>query len=185
MSNRVKQYLGIVAFAIISLIVYKMIEDFSGVIFVILLYILLVPAYMIFKLDQEEAKIINLNEQLREKIDRYIITSTTNLSGKIINVSHAFCEISGYSKDELLGKSHNIVRHPDMSSSVFRDLWETIQFGRTWRGEVKNLKKDGSFYWVDAIIEPDKDENGEIVSYTAIRQDITAKKALEELNKQS
>ena len=72
--------------------------------------------------------------------DKNISTSTTNIDGKIISVSEAFCKLSGYSKAELLGKNHNILKHPDMPSSIYKELWETISSGKVWRGEIKNLK---------------------------------------------
>lgn len=112
--------------------------------------------------------------------NKYIIMSRTDIKGNILEVSNAFCEISGYSKDELLGKPHNIVRHPDTSKEVFEDLWKTILAGKIWTGEIKNKKKDGSFYWVYATIEPNFDENNEIIGFDAIRQDITSKKEVEE-----
>jgi PAS domain S-box-containing protein len=113
-------------------------------------------------------------------VDKNVILSSTDIKGNIISVSQAFCEISGYSKEELIGKPHNIVRHSDMKSFVYEDLWETIQSGLTWRGEVKNRRKDGSAYWVYANIEPHYNKQGEIVGYDALRHDITAKKELEE-----
>lgn len=112
--------------------------------------------------------------------NKYIIMSRTDIKGNILEVSNAFCEISGYSKDELLGKPHNIVRHPDTQKEVFEDLWKTILAGKIWTGEIKNKKKDGSFYWVYATIEPNFDENNEIIGFDAIRQDITSKKEVEE-----
>jgi len=112
--------------------------------------------------------------------DKNIIMSSTNKKGIITSVSQAFCEISGYTKEELIGKPHNIVRHPDMQSFIFEDMWETIQNGQTWRGEVKNLKKDGDYYWIYATIEPHYNSEGEIIGYDALRQDISSKKELEE-----
>lgn len=112
--------------------------------------------------------------------DKNIIMSSTDTKGNITSVSQAFCEICGYSKEELIGQPHSIVRHPDMPSFIFEDLWETIQSGRTWKGEIKNLKKDGGYYWIYATIEPHYDSDGNIVGYDALRQDITSKKELEE-----
>lgn len=115
-------------------------------------------------------------------VNRYIITSTTDEHGIIRSVSQAFCEISGYSKEELIGRNHNIVRHPEMKAAIYKDLWQTIRSGQSWQGELKNRKKDGSFYWVDVHIDPLFDAEGSIVGYTAIRQDITDKKYIEELS---
>ncbi|MFG1489076.1 diguanylate cyclase [Oceanospirillum sp. HFRX-1_2] len=117
-----------------------------------------------------------------DTVDRYIITSSTDEVGIIRSVSQAFCDISGYSREELIGRNHNIVRHPDMKNSIYKELWQTIKAGKSWQGELKNRKKDGSHYWVDVHIDPLLDANGVIVGYTAIRQDITDKKYIEELS---
>lgn len=114
-------------------------------------------------------------------IDENIITSTTNLKGIIIEVSEAFSIISGYSKEELIGKSQNIVRHPDMSSEVYRELWKSLKEDKTWEGDIKNIRKNGTHYWVHAKIYPIYNENGEKIGYTAIRQDISDKKMVEAL----
>ena len=115
-------------------------------------------------------------------VDEYIITSSTDLTGKITKVSKAFCDITGYSKEELIGNKHNIVRHPDMSSEVYKDLWKTITSGNVWKGEIKNQRKDGSYYWVESTVSPVFDEDGSIKEYTSIRNDITDKKIVEELS---
>ncbi|QOG12972.1 PAS domain-containing sensor histidine kinase [Arcobacter sp. FWKO B] len=113
-------------------------------------------------------------------VDKYIIMSSTDVKGMIVYASEAFCTISGYTKKELLGSPHNIVRHPDMPQSLFENMWKTIQNGNIWHGEIKNRKKDGGYYWVDATIEPRFDSNGKIIGYDAIRQDITSKKLVQE-----
>lgn len=106
-------------------------------------------------------------------VDEYVIISRTDTKGIITSVSSAFCEISGYKANELIGKSHNLIRHPDMPSQLFSDLWNTIQSGKMWQGDIKNLKKNGEYYWVKTKIHPIFDENGTIISYDAIREDIT------------
>lgn len=115
-------------------------------------------------------------------IDENVILSETNLKGIITNVSQAYSKISGYSKEELIGKAHFIVRHEDMPSSLYVSLWENLKLGKNWRGEIKNRRKDGSHYWVEALIMPKFDENQEMTGYTSIRQDITDKKRIEELS---
>ena len=87
-------------------------------------------------------------------IDRYVITSSTDVNGMITSVSQAFCDISGYTQEELIGHNHNIVRHPEMTADIYRELWETITTGKAWTGEIKNRKKNGDFYWVLIHIEP-------------------------------
>jgi diguanylate cyclase (GGDEF)-like protein/PAS domain S-box-containing protein len=115
-------------------------------------------------------------------IDHNIITSSTDLKGIITYASHAFCEMSGYTQKELIGKNHNIIRHPDMPKEAFADLWKTISNNKTWEGEVKNRKKDGGYYWVHASISPIFDADGEKIGYTAIRQDITSRKKAEKIS---
>ncbi len=119
---------------------------------------------------------LNMSNNL---IDENIIMSSTDLKGNITSVSQALCAMSGYTKEELIGSQHNILRHPDMPKEAFKELWDTIKSGKTWKGEVKNLKKDGSFYWVFATISPNIDFHGAIVGYSAVRNDITSKKEVE------
>ena len=101
-----------------------------------------------------------------------LIISRTDLSGKITYTNETFCDISGYNEEELLGKSHNIVRHPDMPTAAFKDLWETIKAGKQWKGIVKNLRKDRGFYWVEAIISGVY-KKGELVEYKSLRTPIS------------
>lgn len=96
------------------------------------------------------------------------IISTTDTRGIITYVNQEFVEISGFTEEELLGHSHNIVRHPDMPPAVFKDLWETIKSGRSWRGVVKNRCKNGDYYWVDAYVTPVY-ENDRLVGYQSVR----------------
>ncbi len=101
-----------------------------------------------------------------------VIVSDTDLKGIITYSNRKFCKIAGYDKSELKGQNHNIVRHPDMPKAAFKDLWETIQKGETWIGTVKNLRKDGRYYWVYSHISPIFRE-GEITGYTAARKPAT------------
>jgi PAS domain S-box-containing protein len=140
-------------------------------VFSILIFILMLIAL---------AKLIEDERRLRLVSDKYVISSVTDLKGRIIDVSQAFCEISGYTKEELIGRNHNIIRHPDMPKEAFRDLWNKIQNGHGWSGKVKNLKKDGGYYWVYAHIEPLYNANGEVDSYISIRLDITESELLQE-----
>ena len=124
--------------------------------------------------DRHSEKIIhNQKKQLEQYLDvinRVAIISKTDLSGNITFTNDIFCDVAGYTKEELLGKTHNIIRHPDMPSSVFKVLWETIKAGKTWSGKVKNRAKDGSAYYVNATIIPVFDDiNNEIIEYVGIR----------------
>ncbi len=82
------------------------------------------------------------------------LVSTTDLRGVITYANDAFCRVAGYSYDELVGKNHNLVRHPDMPKAAFHDLWQHLKLGNSWRGAVKNRCKDGRYYWVDAFVTP-------------------------------
>ncbi len=106
-----------------------------------------------------------------------LIISRTDLNGNLTYANEAFCEISGYDEDELIGKQHNIVRHPDMPSSAFKDLWETIKNKKQWTGIVKNLRKDRGFYWVEAIVSGVY-KDGELVEYKSLRTPITCEMKL-------
>lgn len=129
------------------------------------------------ELRQVEKK---LNDYLA-LIDESVITSSSDLKGNITYASNAFCRISKYEKSELVGKNHRIIRHPDMPAETYKELWNTLTHNQTWQGEIKNKAKDGTVYWVNAVISPDFDDNGSKRGYTAIRQDITDKKRAEEL----
>src|SRR5471030_2315559 len=96
------------------------------------------------------------------------IVAKTDLHGNIVYVNPYFVEVSGYSEQELLGAPHNIVRHPDMPSAAFADLWATLQSGLPWSGLLKNRRKNGDFYWVEASITPVL-ENGKAVGYVSVR----------------
>ena len=100
------------------------------------------------------------------------IISKTDLKGIITFVNSAFCKLAGYDKQELVGKPHNVVRHPDMPKEAFKELWNTIEKNETWRGFVKNLRKDGKYYWVEATIQPMFDENGNKVGYISARKEM-------------
>jgi len=102
--------------------------------------------------------------------DDKVIISQTDLKGEITYANRAFCEISGYQVNELLGQPHNIIRHPDMPRAAFEKMWETIKGGQVWNGLVKNLRKDGRYYWVDTEILPVRDDDERITGYIAARK---------------
>ena len=101
--------------------------------------------------------------------EKGLIISSADLNGMITYANRRFCEIAGYTKDELISKNHNIIRHPDMPKAVFAELWKTIQEGKEWTGIVKNLRKDGKYYWVYSHIGPTM-ADGEITGFTAARR---------------
>lgn len=101
-----------------------------------------------------------------------IIVSRTDLTGNITYVNDTFCQISAYKTEELIGKNHNILRHPDMPKEVFANLWATLKEGKQWIGTIKNLRKDGGYYWVEAIVGLIKEEK-KIVGYKSLRSPIS------------
>ncbi len=106
------------------------------------------------------------------------LISETDTKGNITFVNRKFVEMTGYSKKEVVGHPHNILRHPDMPKVAFEGMWNIIKDGKVWDGYVKNLRKDGKYYWVDVHIVPKKDENGTIIGYIASRK-VTDPKRLE------
>jgi len=126
---------------------------------------------------------MTIEENKKEILDEYVIYTETDLDGKITYASEAFLKISGYTIEELVGQNHNIIRHPDMESSVFEELWKTIKSGKIWKGTVKNLKKDGKYYITKSIIRPLFDENNIAIGYNSVREDISDKVKAEEFQK--
>lgn len=137
----------------------------------------------ILKIDQilEHEKLINNIRKQKELlvtyqkiVDKTTIISKTNTKGIITYANKRFCEISGYDENELIGKSHNIVRHPNTNRDVFEELWQTIKNEKKiWSGIIQNKKKDGNTYIVQTYIMPILDNNGEVIEYIALRNDIT------------
>lgn len=123
-------------------------------------------------------KIVPVNEEYL--FNDGVIISQTDDKGVITYANRLFCEVSGYSVDELVGKPHNLIRHPDMPAAIFGRMWETIKGGQVWNGLVKNLRKDGRFYWVDTEILPVKDDDsGTITGYIAARK-VASRKDIQE-----
>jgi len=113
-------------------------------------------------------KNINNNEYVLKEND--FIVSKTDTKGYITYCNRIFVEAAGWSRFELIGANHNIIRHPHMPKIAFKILWDLIQAKKEFFGFVKNLRKDGGFYWVLAYITPDLDLNGNIVGYTSFRK---------------
>ncbi|NQY94981.1 MAG: diguanylate cyclase [Campylobacteraceae bacterium] len=141
--------------------------------------------------EELKTKVINIFSNIKQIdeikgfhkiLDENIISFSVDTRGIISYASEAFCTISGYSKEELIGKSHNIIKHPDMPVSLFKEIVLAITSSQTWKGEIKNLKRDGSHYWVSAVLEPIFDKKRSIVGYSAVQQDITDKKIIYELS---
>lgn len=102
-----------------------------------------------------------------------LIVSKTDLKGRITYVNRTFMRISNYAEDEVMGKQHNVIRHPDMPRGVYRLLWETLKAGQEFFGVVKNLTADGHFYWVFANVTLDRTVRGEVIGYFSVRRTVT------------
>ncbi|MDQ1338077.1 MAG: hypothetical protein QG617_1044 [Campylobacterota bacterium] len=126
------------------------------------------------RLNENYLDTLSLLEQYKRTVDSTMVVSKTDTKGIITYANDEFCKISGFSRIELIGKPHSIIRHPDMPREVFKDIWHTIkELKSPWVGEVQNRAKDGTVYWMKTFISPILDKNGNILEYIAIRTDIS------------
>ena len=126
--------------------------------------------------EQRLAAALRENEALLRTIHQHAIVSVTDARGRITDANQQFCRISGFSRDELLGKTHKVINSGVHDRAFWAGMWRTIASGQPWRGEICNRAKDGSLYWVDSMIAPFADADGTIEKYISIRFDITAAK---------
>ena len=118
-------------------------------------------------------------DNLRTALDTHALLSVVSVDGAIIDVNRKFCELSGYSREELIGRNHRIVKSGHHSLAFFEGMWTTLSAGRTWCGEIQNRRKDGRPYWVQSSIVPIMDERHQPKQYLSIRTDITAQKRIQ------
>ena len=135
------------------------------------------------KLEHSRVELKNLNRELtfqKSALDEHSIVSITDHRGIITYANELFCDVSGYSREELMGNTHRILNSGEHDKAFFADLWQTISSGESWQGQLKNRRKDGSFYWVESTIVPILDSDTQRYRYIAIRTDITSEKLLSE-----
>jgi len=137
------------------------------------------------QLDKRVGEIYKELSDVKFALDRAAILAITDEKGIISDVNDKFCEISKYSRSELIGKTHKVLKSGHHGKEFFEHLWSSIKAGQVWKGEIKNRAKDGTYYWVDTTIVPFVDEKGEPYQYLAIRFDITERKRVEEALRQS
>lgn len=162
------------------------IDMFFDYIMLFLILILIIIYYLFYKINNFKMQKEFLDkeyEELFEQIDNYILKVETDLEGNITFVTKNFCKISGYTKEELIGKNINILKHPDVSDKFFEKLWSDLQDKKIWEGEIKNQDKYGNSYWIKAIIFPKYDINKQIIGYNSIRINITDTKQLQKINR--
>ena len=123
-------------------------------------------------------------KSLLSSYDKNVMYSSTDLDGIITDVSEAFCKMSGYTQEELIGTNHNIVRHPDNSTDLYKKLWKHLKENKSFTTEIKNLKKNGDYFWVTSFFDSKYDRDGNHVGYTCVRDNITDKKEVEALHQE-
>ena len=144
-----------------------------GIIFAGAIFIAYHISKRIKKIEEDKKVHLNMLEQYKIVLDESSIVSKTNRDGFITYVNKGFENVCGYTNKELIGKSHNLLRHKSMPKELFSDMWKKISSGLTWSGIIKNRKKDGSSYYINTTVIPVKDENSDIIEYISASSDIT------------
>lgn len=159
---------------------YTMLWQITGI-FLFIVLIILYKNRTVIILNKELLKVKTEIEEQQNMVNKYVLILTTDLDGIITDVNEAFCKATGYTKDELIGKKHDIMKDPDIKDSFFDEMWNTIIINKTWSSEITNLKKDKTIISFNMNIEP-VIKNGIKIGYRSISEDITDKKRIEELS---
>jgi len=136
-------------------------------------------ARMLKRSRREYRRVAEHLQRIELAIDQHSIVSISDLQGNILYANQRFCDVTGYTEDELVGKNHRLLKSGVHPEAFYREMWDTISQGRTWHGEVCNRRKDGSHYWVDATVTPQLDDQGLPLRYVSVRTDITSLKELQ------
>jgi diguanylate cyclase (GGDEF)-like protein/PAS domain S-box-containing protein len=157
---------------------FSYISSLGILVVVISIPLAIIMAFTASNMQKTYTKVYRDNLRYMDTIDKYVITMRVGLNQELINVSKALCETSGYTKEELIGKRASIFKSGNVKDEVYQDLWETISNGEVWVGELEDKKKNQEPFWLKTTIFPDF-EDEEIISYTAVSEDITDKKVIE------
>lgn len=126
--------------------------------------------------------LLRQSNRYADTIDRYVIAITVDLNGNIQTASKAFCDLTGYTSEDIVGQSYLILRHPQQRASIYQNMWRTLIKGNSWHGELLGLSKDGKDFWLEVNIDPIVDTHGDTIGYIAILQDITQRKRIEQMS---
>ncbi|PWI34778.1 hypothetical protein DI392_00390 [Vibrio albus] len=151
--------------------------------FIVIFSVLMIGYFILRQVNRSQKQLQELAKNLEFQkfaLDEHAIVSATDAAGDITYANDKFCRASGYSREELIGQNHRILKSGEHSTAFFRDLWKTITAGNVWSGEIKNRSKDGSYHWFSATIVPLCDDGGKPFQYIAIRTDTTKQKAIEQ-----
>lgn len=153
-----------------------------GVVLVLSLPLALLLSSLPVKLSEH---LVEAKEALKKQwalVDRFVLLTQTDTRGVITYATRAYRELTGFSSQEIIGQTHKLVRHPDTPEALYRQMWQQLAQGETWRGELKNRKKDGSEYWLKMTIKPTYDKSDSLIGYACYMQNITYQKRVEELS---
>lgn len=158
------------------------IYSMAMVIFIAAIIIGLIISVPTSKLYIDYNKVYQKNLRYMDTIDKYVITMDIDTDKKILNASKALCDLSGYKKEELIGKSPSIFKSGNLDDTIYKEMWNKITNGLIWDGDFHNLTKNKEYFWIHSTILPNYNEQNNIVSYTSISEDVTDKKTIEKLS---